>query len=59
MSNEAEHNYFDQSSPDRLRASRRVTVVSIIANSVLASAQVIIGLIGHSQALVEIGRAHV
>lgn len=52
MSNEAEHSHFDHSSPDRLRASRRVTVVSIVTNLVLTVAQMIIGVIGHSQALV-------
>ncbi len=55
MSNEHNHTYFDHSSPDRLYASRRVTVVSIVLNLVLTLAQVSIGIIGHSQALVADG----
>jgi cation diffusion facilitator family transporter len=55
MTNETEHGYFDHSNPDRLRASRRVTVVSMVANLVLTVAQMIIGWIGNSQALVADG----
>lgn len=39
----------------RYRASRRVTLVSVIANLHLALAQIVIGTLGHSQALVADG----
>lgn len=45
----------DHTDPKRYHASRRVTLVSIAINLVLTIAQVIIGLIGHSQALVADG----
>lgn len=45
----------DHLDPRRYHASRHVTQVSIATNLVLAMAQVLIGLIGHSQALVADG----
>lgn len=39
----------------RLTASRRVTLISVAANLLLAVAQVIIGYLGHSQALIADG----
>lgn len=44
-----------QTDPVRYRASRRVTLVSVALNLVLALAQVIVGFIGNSQALVADG----
>ncbi|MDH5512125.1 MAG: cation diffusion facilitator family transporter [Gammaproteobacteria bacterium] len=55
MSNSDEHSHFDTSSPERYTASMRVAVVNISANFFLSTAQVIIGLLGHSQALVADG----
>lgn len=55
MSHAEEHDHFDTSSPERYRASLRVAVVNITANFLLSTAQVIIGLLGHSQALVADG----
>lgn len=46
---------FDTTSPERYRASRRVTHVSMATNALLAAGQVAIGLVGHSQALVADG----
>jgi cation diffusion facilitator family transporter len=43
---------FDTTDPARLRASRRVTFVSMFVNVLLSLAQIVIGVIGHSQALV-------
>jgi len=45
----------DTSTTERYRASRGVTFVSVGANLVLAVAQIVIGVIGHSQALVADG----
>jgi len=45
----------DRSHPERYRASLRVTLTSVGANLVLAAAQVVIGVIGKSQALVADG----
>lgn len=45
----------DTTDPTRYRASRRVTWVSIVTNVALSVAQVVIGVIGHSQALVADG----
>ncbi len=42
-------------SPARYGASRRVTLVSVAANLFLASAQIVIGYLGHSQALIADG----
>lgn len=55
MSGAGEHSHFDASSPERYRASLRVAVVNITANILLTAAQVIIGILGHSQALVADG----
>ncbi|MCR4346058.1 MAG: cation diffusion facilitator family transporter [Sulfuricaulis sp.] len=55
MSHTEEHSHFDSSSPERYRASLRVAIVNITANFLLSTAQVIIGLLGHSQALVADG----
>ncbi len=49
---EAATRIFDTTDPARLRASRRVTFVSMLVNVVLSLAQIVIGVIGHSQALV-------
>ena len=55
MSSAGEHSHFDTSSPTRYAASLRVAVVNITANFLLTTAQVIIGIFGHSQALVADG----
>ena len=55
MSSAGEHSHFDTSSPSRYAASLRVAVVNITANFLLTTAQVIIGILGHSQALVADG----
>ncbi|BAV34824.1 cation transporter [Sulfuricaulis limicola] len=55
MSATGEHSHFDASSPERYRASLRVALVNITANFLLTTAQVIIGFLGHSQALVADG----
>jgi len=49
------HTGLDTTSATRYHASRRVTLVSVAANLVLTVAQVLIGIIGHSQALVADG----
>ncbi|MBI3900455.1 MAG: cation transporter [Gammaproteobacteria bacterium] len=49
------HHPFDTTNPERYRASRRVTWVSVALNIVLTIAQVIVGLVGHSQALIADG----
>ena len=46
---------FDFTSPERYRASRRVTWTSVALNLLLTVAQVVIGVVGHSQALVADG----
>jgi len=55
----AEHHHaekiFDPFRPDRYRASLRVTLVSVGANLLLTVAQIVIGVIGQSQALVADG----
>ena len=55
MSSVDEHDHFDTSSPARYAASLRVATVNITANFLLTTAQVIIGILGHSQALVADG----
>lgn len=45
----------DSTDPERYRASRRVTWASVVLNLVLTAAQVVVGVIGHSQALVADG----
>jgi cation diffusion facilitator family transporter len=46
---------FDAADPTRYHASRRVTWVSVVLNLVLTAAQIIVGTIGSSQALVADG----
>ena len=55
MSGTTPHTMLDASDPGRYEASRRVTLVSIGANLVLTLAQIVIGVIGNSQALVADG----
>ena len=55
MSDTHTHSHFDRSSPARYTASLRVALVNITANFLLTIAQVIIGIVGHSQALVADG----
>jgi cation diffusion facilitator family transporter len=55
MSSAGEHGHFDTTSPTRYAASLRVAIVNITANFLLTTAQVIIGIVGHSQALVADG----
>jgi cation diffusion facilitator family transporter len=51
----AEHQVLDTSSPQRYTASLRVTLVNVTSNLLLTVAQVIVGFIGHSQALIADG----
>lgn len=46
---------FDHSSPGRYKASRRITLIGVLVNIGLATAQFVLGIIGHSQALVADG----
>ena len=55
MSAAQEHSEIDTSSVARYEASRRVTLVSVVWNLILTVAQIIIGFVGHSQALVADG----
>ncbi len=55
MSNMHAHETLDHASPERYAAARRVTWVSVIVNLLLTVAQVIIGYLGNSQALVADG----
>jgi cation diffusion facilitator family transporter len=55
MSTAQEHSEIDTSSVARYEASRRVTLVSVAWNLILTVAQIIIGFVGHSQALVADG----
>ena len=55
MSGTTPHTMLDASDPGRYEAGRRVTLVSIGANLVLTLAQIVIGVIGNSQALVADG----
>jgi cation diffusion facilitator family transporter len=55
MSSVREHGEIDNSNDMRYEGSRRVTLVSVVWNLVLTVAQVIIGIVGHSQALVADG----
>ena len=55
MSENTQHALFDTSDPLRYAISKRVTYVSLSANLILAIGQVLIGVIGHSQALVADG----
>ena len=49
------HSTLDTNTPARYEASRRVTVVSVAWNLVLTLAQILIGIIGNSQALLADG----
>jgi cation diffusion facilitator family transporter len=55
MTSIREHDDIDTSNDTRYEGSRRVTIVSVVWNLVLTVAQVIIGIVGHSQALVADG----
>jgi len=55
MSAAHENGHFNTSSDARYGASRRVTLVSVVWNLVLTIAQIIIGYVGHSQALIADG----
>lgn len=55
MSSTAGQHGLDVSDESRYRASRRVTWVSVVWNLLLTIAQIVIGVIGHSQALVADG----
>jgi len=55
MSTTHEQGNIDTSSDARYGASRRVTLVSVVWNLILTVAQIIIGFVGHSQALVADG----
>ncbi|HSD96143.1 MAG TPA: cation diffusion facilitator family transporter, partial [Sulfuricaulis sp.] len=55
MSAAHEDGHFDASNDARYEASRRVTLVSVVWNLILTVAQIIIGFVGHSQALVADG----
>jgi len=52
MSEQTPQPFFDTTSPERYRASRRVALVAMLTNAVLVVGQIVVGLIGHSQALV-------
>jgi cation diffusion facilitator family transporter len=47
--------FLDTSSPVRYQASRRVALTAMVTNALLVAGQVIVGTIGHSQALVADG----
>ncbi len=49
------HSTLDTNTPARYEASRRVTMVSVAWNLVLTLAQILIGIIGNSQALIADG----
>jgi cation diffusion facilitator family transporter len=49
------HGPLDRSHPERYRASLRVSVANLASNLLLTVAQVIVGIVGHSQALVADG----
>ena len=55
MSEGAQHTLFDTSDPLRYAVSKRVTYVSLSANLVLTIGQMLVGVIGHSQALLADG----
>ena len=55
MSEGAQHTLFDTSDPLRYAVSKRVTYVSLSANLALTIGQMLVGVIGHSQALVADG----
>jgi cation diffusion facilitator family transporter len=51
----AGHDLYDTTNPGRYQASRRVTRISVLVNCMLAAAQVAMGIIGRSQALIADG----
>lgn len=55
MSNMHAHETLDHTSPERYTTARRVTWVSVFVNLLLTVAQIIIGYLGNSQALVADG----
>jgi cation diffusion facilitator family transporter len=55
MSATHDHEAIDRSSPERFRASLRVTLVNVTTNLLLTVGQVVVGILGHSQALVADG----
>jgi cation diffusion facilitator family transporter len=55
MSEAHEHDAVDRSSPERFSASLRVTLVNVTSNLLLTIGQVVVGFLGHSQALVADG----
>ena len=50
-----EQEFFDTASPVRYQASRRVALLGMGTNALLVVGQVVVGIIGHSQALVADG----
>jgi len=52
MTNPDSQPFFDTTSPERYRASRRVALVAMLTNAMLVVGQIAAGLFGHSQALV-------
>jgi len=55
MSGANEHEVIDRASPERFAASLRVALVNVTANLLLTVGQVVVGMVGHSQALVADG----
>lgn len=55
MNESVQHTLFDTSNPQRYAVSKRVTYVSLVINLLLAMSQMLVGIIGHSQALVADG----
>ncbi|MHB8534758.1 MAG: cation diffusion facilitator family transporter [Sulfuricaulis sp.] len=55
MNSTSSRSDIDISSDERYTASRRVTLVSVVWNLILSATQVLIGITGHSQALVADG----
>lgn len=55
MNHASHQDTIDVADPQRYQASRRVTLVSVVLNVFLSIAQVVIGVLGHSQALVADG----
>lgn len=52
MSDSRPPEFFDTTSPVRYRASRRVALVAMVTNALLVAGQLVVGIVGHSQALV-------
>ena len=55
MTNNAMPAFLDTTSPVRYQASRRVALVGMLTNALLVVGQVVVGIVGHSQALVADG----